>query len=81
MDFDPRDYDDARDRDDGMYDSRWGDNPRDADARDLTADPRHHDPRDTFVRDLDLPRGLERELVEDDRGHLYELNGDDSREC
>jgi hypothetical protein len=78
MDFDPRDNDDVRDRDDGIYDSRWGEDPRDADVR-LTADPRDHDPRDTFARDLDLPRGLERELVEDDRGHLYELNGDDSR--
>lgn len=33
MDFDPRDYDDARDRDDGIYDSRWGEDPRDADVR------------------------------------------------
>lgn len=61
MDFDPRDYDDARDRDDGIYDSRWGEDPRDAEARELTADPRDHDARDTFVRDLDLPRGIDRE--------------------
>lgn len=28
---------------------------------------------------LDLPRGLERELVQDSRERLYELNGDESR--
>ena len=37
------------------------------------------DPRDAFVRSVDLPRGLERELVQDSRERLYELNGDDSR--
>ena len=49
FDFDPRDYDDARDRDrEGIYDSRWGEDPRDpfADALDLppAADGRHSAP-------------------------------------
>ena len=62
---DPREYGE-RDRDGGrprVYDERdWGD----------------HDPRDTLMHDLDLPRGEERELVVD-RDRVYELNGDDSR--
>jgi hypothetical protein len=66
MDFDPRDSSDARD------DERWGyERDRDNRGRD--------DPRDPFVDGLDLPRGLERELVQDDRENLYELNGEDSR--
>ncbi len=40
---------------------------------------RDHDPRDAFVEGLELPRGLERELVQDDRENLYELNREDSR--
>ena len=64
--FDPRD--DARDREDGdglarVYEDRDRDN---------------QDPRDGLMRDLDLPRGEERELVVD-RDRVYELNGDDSR--
>lgn len=44
-------------------------------------DPRdrdENDPRDGVMRDLDLPRGDERELVVD-RGRVYELDGEDSR--
>ena len=37
-----------------------------------------HDPRDGLMRDLDLPRGDERELVVD-RDRVYELDGEDSR--
>ena len=44
------------------------------DAREL--DPR--DPRDVFLDAVDLPRGLDREVVWD-RDQTYELNGDDSR--
>ena len=67
MDFDPRDYDEARE------DERWGyDRDRDDPERD------RDDPRDPFVDSLDLPRGLERELVQDDRENLYELNREDS---
>lgn len=83
MDFDPRDYD-SRDRDDfDIYDARWLDDPRDPDDRDRDferdRDARNHDPRDAFVEGLELPRGLERELVQDDRENLYELNREDSR--
>jgi hypothetical protein len=69
-----------------MSDARW-DDPRDHDARDRSDDwprvydPRdreEHDPRDGLMRDLDLPRGDERELVVD-RDRVYELDGEDSR--
>lgn len=59
-------------------DPRSGDDPRqrDDDSRDRDRDP--IDPRDAFVEKLDLPRGLERELVRDrDRG--YDLRGSESR--
>ena len=80
FDFDPRDDDDVRDRDrDGIYDSRWGEDARDRDERELELDPRDRDPRDPFVHGLDLPHGLERELAQDDRENLYQLNGEDSR--
>ena len=69
-----------------MSDARWGD-PRECDARDRgddwprVYDPRdrdEHDPRDGLMRDLDLPRGDECELVVD-HARVYELDGDDSR--
>ncbi len=83
MDFDPRDHADSRDRDDfDIYDPRWLDDPRDLDDRERDVrpdlDPREHDPRDAFVEGLELPRGLNRELVQDDRENLYELNHEDS---
>ncbi|MFN8058151.1 MAG: hypothetical protein U0Q12_03240 [Vicinamibacterales bacterium] len=37
-----------------------------------------HDPREALMRDLDLPRGDERELVAD-RDRVYERDGADSR--
>jgi hypothetical protein len=65
-------------------DPRWSD-PRDQDAlgeldREIYRDSRERgdDPRDALLTDLDLPRGLERELVLD-RDRVYELNGEDSR--
>ena len=66
------------------FDARWND-ARDRDAndgldREIYRDSRERgdDSRDALLSDLDLPRGLERELVLDrDRG--YELNGEDSR--
>jgi hypothetical protein len=84
LDFDPRDYADLRDRDDfDVYDPRWLDDPRDPNGRERDSecerDPRDHDPRDAFVEGLALPRWLERELVQDDRENLYELNREDSR--
>jgi hypothetical protein len=68
-----------------MSDARWND-PREYDARDpddrwpRVYDPRdrdENDPRDGLMRDLDLPRGDERELVVD-RNQVYELDGEDS---
>jgi hypothetical protein len=83
MHFDPRDYADARDRDDDrIYGSSWGEERRQDDYRERDVEPRDHDPRDPrdpFVDALDLPRGAERELVQDDRQRLYQLNRDDSR--
>lgn len=66
------------------FDPRWSD-PRDRDAPDKldreiyrNSRERAEDPRDALLNDLDLPRGLERELVLD-RDRVYELNGEDSR--
>jgi hypothetical protein len=66
------------------FDPRWGD-ARDRDAhdgldREIYRDSRERgdDPRDALLSDLDLPRGLERELVLD-RDRVYELNGEDIR--
>lgn len=62
--FDPRD--DARDREGG-------------DGRARVYEDRDRDnPCDGLMRDLDLPRGEERELVVH-RDRIYELNGEDSR--
>ena len=72
MDFDPRDCDDTRDDERWGYDRDLGERAA-GDARD------RDDPRDAFVDGLDLPRGRERELVQDDRECLYELSGEDSR--
>jgi hypothetical protein len=69
-----------------MSDARW-DDPREYESRDRTDqwlrvyDPRDRgdcDPRDALMRDLDLPRSDERELVVD-RDRVYELDGEDSR--
>ena len=66
--FDPRDRDDDP-RDGGdIYDPRWDNDPRDRDEdwREPGRDrDRDRDPRDAFVEGLDLPRGLEREIVLD----------------
>src|ERR687898_128433 len=62
-----------------MWDSP---DPRSADERERDAsDPREADgtdPRDVFTRDLDLPRGLEREHVHV-HGHDYQLRGSEVR--
>lgn len=74
MDFDPRDFNEARDLD---HQSIYG---RAEDERQRhEREARDPDPRDAFVRTVDLPRGLERELVQDSRERLSELNGDESR--
>src|SRR5438552_3726543 len=89
LDFDPRDHDgDVRDIEmpwielgHGQEPVRAQDDSRDRDDardRDLDGREREIDARDVFLDGLDLPRGLEREIVIDgDR--RYELNGDDSR--
>jgi hypothetical protein len=59
---------DARDR---REDARWPDRERDSRERDV-------DPRDIFTRHVDLPRGLEREIVRD-RDREYTLRGSESR--
>ena len=43
---------------DPREDARWPDRDRETRERDI-------DPRDVFTRDVDLPRGLEREIVRD----------------
>jgi hypothetical protein len=57
-------------------DPRWGTDPRERDDDTRDRDP--IDPRDAFVEKLDLPRGLERELVRD-RDPEYDLRGSESR--
>jgi hypothetical protein len=66
-----------------MSDPRWG-HARARDGRDHGRervydehDRDDHDPRDGLSRDLDLPRGRERELVVD-RDRVYGLNGEDT---
>lgn len=90
MDCDPRDRDDdVRDIEmpwvelgRGPGSDREEDDPRDRDedVRDRDRDPRGReiDPRDVFLDGIELPRGLEREIVLGGRDR-YELNGDDSR--
>jgi hypothetical protein len=57
-------------------DPRSGDDPRQRDDDSRERDP--VDPRDAFVEKLDLPRGLERELVHE-RDREYALRGSESR--
>jgi len=62
---------DPRDRDD----ERWPERDRDARGH----DPRDRHPRDVFMRDLNLPRGREREMVHDPREREYTLRGSETR--
>jgi hypothetical protein len=50
-----------------------------SDERSRDRDERSRDPRDVFMRDLDLPRGQEREIVHDARGREYTLRASESR--
>lgn len=61
--------DDVRERDDDWREER------DREPRDRDHNIDSLDPRDVFMRDVDLPRGPERELVHD-RDRDYTLNGD-----
>jgi hypothetical protein len=67
----------ASDRQSDAGASARDDNGRDR-ARDQGSPGRGHDPRDVFLDALELPRGLEREIVLDG-AHRYEINGDESR--
>jgi hypothetical protein len=62
--------DGRRDRDE----ARWPDRDRDSSDRD-----RGLDPRDVFMRDLNLPRGPERDIVYDARERAYTLRGSETR--
>ena len=61
-------------------DPRWGDSrDRDDNSRELDARDREQgDPRDAFMRDLDLPRSHDRERVHD-RDREYTLRESESR--
>src|SRR5262245_61118355 len=91
--FDPRLRDDPRDRDDDATTLGIGRGPSSQDARD-DSEPRgrgderrparerdsgRRDLRDVFMRDLDLPRGRERETVYDARAGEYKLRGSETR--
>src|SRR5436190_12919798 len=65
LEHDPRTPEDPRERDE---------DPRDRDTRERD----RTDPRDVFLRELDLPRGPERERVFDD-DREYTLRGSESR--
>jgi hypothetical protein len=67
--------------DDSEHDSRNRDHDprgleRDRDSRDRAEGL---DPRDVFMRDLDLPRGPDREIVHDARDREYTLRGSETR--
>ena len=66
--YDPRD--DGRDRDRNL--DRGGRGGGDA------SDRRDRDAGDIFTRELDLPRGREREPVRD-RDHVYDMDGSEAR--
>ena len=59
-------------------DPRWDDS-RDRDERDRDSRDRCVDPRDVFMKDLDLHGGCEREIVHDTRGREYMLRGSETR--
>src|SRR2546422_6057152 len=91
--YDPLDRDDrkrdSRDEDDSgprigrgpssQQDTSDHDSRDRADARPRDDDPRGLDPRDVFMRDLDLPRGRDREVVYDGRDRQYTLRGSETR--
>jgi hypothetical protein len=69
---------DSRDRDDGRHDARDRADHRDRDdarwpERDRDPRDRAIDPREVFMRSLNLPRGRDREIVHDARDREYML--------
>ena len=89
-DFDPRDRDDdvrdiempwielGRGPGSDRQENDFRDRADDTRDRDREKPERDHDPRDAFLHDLELPRGLEREVVVDGV-RRYELNVEDNR--
>jgi hypothetical protein len=76
MNFDPREFSKTHNIDhQSIYELSRSEDAREHHER----EPSAPDPRDAFVRSVDLPGGLERELVQDSRERLYELNGDETR--
>ena len=78
--FDRRERDEDSPDDFASYDQR-SDDPREREEGERERDrdrDRDHDPRDPFVDCLDLPNGLERETVLDERDRTYDLNGEES---
>ncbi len=73
----PEARDDALEHDTRERDEHWRED-RDCDPRDRDDERRGLDPRDVFMRDLDLPDSCERELVHE-RDRDYTLNGSDTR--
>ncbi len=67
-------------RDDGPQDARDGGRAIDRGGRGGgdAPDRQDRDPRDVFTRDLDLPRGRDREHVRD-RDRVYDLDGSEAR--
>lgn len=66
-------------------DARWGDDARDnswehvqRDRESRERDRESNDPRDAFIRHVDLPRGPDRETVFD-RGRQYSMRGSETR--
>lgn len=59
-------------------DPRWGDDARDHSRHSVERELADRDPRDAFMRHIDLPGGPEREIVHD-RDREYTLRGSESR--
>jgi hypothetical protein len=68
--YDPRDFRDRTNSWDREFGSRGGTSERDRSEE--------GDPRDVFMKDLDLPRGRERRPVRE-RDRIYEINGTESQ--
>ncbi len=58
-------------------DPRWGDDARDHSRHSVERESVERDPRDSFMRHVDLPRGPEREIVHE-RDREYTLRGSET---
>jgi DNA-binding PadR family transcriptional regulator len=59
-------------------DPRWGDDAREHSRHNVQREQANRDPRDAFMRHVDLPNGPEREVVRD-RDREYTLRGSETR--